>query len=72
MEAASSRCEKASYRSKTIADEAISKIRNDPNRTIQVPRYSYECPDCGLWHLSSKPNKRHLTAVLDALGLDEE
>lgn len=62
---------KRQFDTQVLADERMARIRSDPNRTMQVPRYSFECPHCDKWHLSSRPDPRHLHAVLMALGLDD-
>ena len=68
-----SECEgKASYPTKYKADAAITSIRNNRNRTMQIPRYSYKCPHGDHYHLSSNPDPKALDEVLGALGLKEE
>jgi hypothetical protein len=42
--------EKASYRSSAKARRAIRDHRHR-----DVPLYVYECPRCGLWHITSRP-----------------
>lgn len=53
-------CRKASYRTREGAEEALQRIlaraaRRKTRRRQTLPRRAYECPDCGRWHLSSKP-----------------
>lgn len=49
------RCdEKHGYPSKGIADRVITK-RIRENRTLDLR--SYHCPNCGLYHLTHKPDR---------------
>lgn len=60
---------KKAWPTKKQADDALAQIRNNPNRTIQVPRYSFLCPHgCG-YHLSSNPPKKDVAMICDILGL---
>jgi hypothetical protein len=49
--------EKHAYHSKKEADHVI-RIRVKDNPTLVLR--SYRCQHCGLWHLTSKPDRREL------------
>jgi hypothetical protein len=61
---------KSWWRTRKQAEKALERIRNDRNRTIQVPRYAFLCPHCDRFHLSSNPRKEDVDVVLKALGLE--
>jgi hypothetical protein len=44
---------KAAYRSPAKARQAIAKR----NGRADVPLYTYVCPRCGLWHITSQPQQ---------------
>lgn len=47
-------CRKTIYQSREEAEEMIRHIRE--TRFVSALS-AYECPDCGLWHLSSKSER---------------
>jgi YgiT-type zinc finger domain-containing protein len=44
-------CKKKTYNSREEAEEMITYIQ-ETRYTREL--HAYECPECGLWHLSSK------------------
>jgi hypothetical protein len=50
-----STCRKIPYPSQERAEEVLGEIwaRVKPGRRLECR--TYECPDCGHWHLTSKP-----------------
>ena len=63
--------EKRRFPDEQSARKRLTAIRHHPDRTLQVPRYAFRCPHCDGWHLSSNPDRKTLSAVLDVLGLKE-
>jgi len=45
---------KLAYRSQAKARQAI--VQQKPTAT--APLYQYQCPRCGLWHLTSAPQRK--------------
>ena len=60
---------KRQFDTKDQAERRLAEIRNARVRTMQVPRYSFACPHCGKFHLSSKPRRQDVDLVLQALGM---
>lgn len=55
-------CRKRAFDTKDAADNHIHKIhdvatRRKTKRSQVLPSRAYACPDCGRWHLTSKPAK---------------
>jgi hypothetical protein len=48
-------CAKRRYGSRAKAEKDRIRITNNVRRLgmARIPRRSYECPDCGGWHLTS-------------------
>lgn len=44
-------CRKTMYNSREEAEDMIRHIQE--NRVVRA-LHAYQCPDCGMWHLSSK------------------
>ena len=47
-------CGKAYYDTKELANASLQRIKDNPHTPV-IPIRSYSCPNCGKWHLSSKP-----------------
>jgi hypothetical protein len=48
------------YVDELTAMEWVERARTDPaweNRHGQPPTRVYRCPDCGWWHMTSKPKR---------------
>lgn len=60
---------KRAFDTKALAERRLHEIRNARDRTIQVPRYSFHCPHCDKFHLSSRPRNEDVAVVLAALGM---
>ena len=47
-------CSKSGYQSQRIAEDHMKKRQWDnPTLDLRV----YRCPDCGLWHMTHKPDR---------------
>lgn len=53
---------KRAYVDEAAAERALDAIiRAFAAPGVKVSRYSYECPRCGWWHLSSRVAKRRVS-----------
>jgi hypothetical protein len=62
--AESDRCKKATFARKIDADYYIDKLQKTSNRA-KIPKYSYLCPKCNLWHLTSKEYPENIRQTLN-------
>lgn len=53
-------CTKRAFVTKDDARREMKRIRDRIAGKHKAPQRSYECPICGYWHLTSKPDKRFL------------
>lgn len=54
-------CKKAVFLTKDEARKSLQRIRRRGKKRDKQPIRSYECPECGYWHLTSKPDNRFKT-----------
>lgn len=48
-------CNKTKFITKAVARQRMSEIQSEKRKREKTPLRIYECPDCGFFHMTSRP-----------------